>query len=331
MVQMQTSVVTRTGPPTPVDLVKWRTLWRSPPRRQDRHIVDAILVWLTAVSAGLQHETYVLEAMQGDCLLGLLPLAFVKSALFGRFLVSLPYVNSAGVIADDVDVAVALISPAVALADELDVRYLELRHEVEHRHPGLTHQLNTKVCMPLALPSMVDYLWRDFTPKVRNQIRKGEKHEFSVSWGRQELLDDFYRVFSVNMRDLGTPVFSRRLFSSILTAFPAEAELCVVSAGREPVAAALSLDEQRKSEVTSASSLWCTTPPTPTCSCIGTCCDGRSIRGQSVFDFGRSSVDSPTFRFKKQWDALPHPTIWQYYVRKGTVGACGRRTASISK
>jgi hypothetical protein len=39
-----------------------------------------------------------------------------------------------------------------------------------------------------------------------------------------------------------------------------------------------------------------------------------------VFDFGRSTIDSNTFRFKKQWGAEPEPSVWQYYVRRGTIG-----------
>lgn len=42
-------------------------------------------------------------------------------------------------------------------------------------------------------------------------------------------------------------------------------------------------------------------------------------RGSRTFDFGRSSPDSGTFRFKKQWGALPHPTTWQYHLRRGQV------------
>ena len=43
-------------------------------------------------------------------------------------------------------------------------------------------------------------------------------------------------------------------------------------------------------------------------------------RGQAVFDFGRSTPDGPTFKFKKQWGAVPHPAAWQYHVREGDGG-----------
>lgn len=37
--------------------------------------------------------------------------------------------------------------------------------------------------------------------------------------GMAELLDDFYSVFSINMRALGTPVYSKSFFANILSEF----------------------------------------------------------------------------------------------------------------
>jgi hypothetical protein len=42
-------------------------------------------------------------------------------------------------------------------------------------------------------------------------------------------------------------------------------------------------------------------------------------RRQEVFDFGRSTVDGNTYRFKKQWGAQPEPAVWQYYLRCGSI------------
>src|SRR5262245_27931199 len=92
--------------------------------------------WQTTVCQGLNHRPYLLTAWRGTEVVGLLPLAFVKSAIFGRFLVSLPYVNSAGVMSECPDASQALVDRAVSLADELRVRYLELRHEKELPHPA---------------------------------------------------------------------------------------------------------------------------------------------------------------------------------------------------
>lgn len=275
--------------------------------------------WLSALCSGLRHEPYLLVAKTEDRPAGVLPLALVKSWLFGRFLVSLPYVNSAGVVARDEQAAGALIDRAVALADQLDVRYLELRHEHPIEHPALGARVATKVHMRLRLPGSTEDLWKSFKPKVRNQIRKGENSRLSVHWGGHEILGDFYSVFARNMRDLGTPVFSRAVFRNILSEFPREAELCLLKADRRPVAAALLVHGDGCTQVPSASSLRRYNPTNANMLMYWHLLCRAIERGQDVFDFGRSSRDSGTFRFKKQWGASPEPAVWQYYVRKGHV------------
>ncbi len=108
--------------------------------------------WLSVLEQGFGHRAYCLEAVEGSIIRGILPLAYVSSLLFGRFLVSLPYLDYGGVTADDDATAHSLIGQAVDLADELDVRYLELRHEGAIEHPSLGHRMNSKVHMRLPLP-----------------------------------------------------------------------------------------------------------------------------------------------------------------------------------
>src|SRR5262245_6987348 len=164
--------------------------------------------WLTVLQYGLGHVPYLLEAIDDGRTVGLLPLALVRSFLFGRHLVGLPYLNSGGVISGDDEVTHRLINRAVDLADALRVRHLELRHERYVDHPRLTAKQTQKAHMRLPLPAAPEPLWRSFPAKVRNQVRKALKKDFTVVWGRRELLPDFYAVFSENMRDLGTPVYS---------------------------------------------------------------------------------------------------------------------------
>ena len=146
--------------------------------------------------------------------------------------------------------------------------------------------------MRLPLPADPELLWKKLDAKVRNQVRKGEKSDLTVDWGGADRLDPFYAVLSRNMRDLGTPVYGRRLFERILTTFPGAAELCVVTlpAERSRVAAALLLHGPGVTEVPTASSLR---------EFNATCCnmlmyrhllDRAVARGQAVFDFGRSTA-----------------------------------------
>lgn len=273
--------------------------------------------WLKAICEGLNHKPYFVTALRGKHVVGGLPLALTQSLLFGRHLVSLPYVNWSGVLADDAQTARALVDRAAKLANELEVRYLELRHERPLTHEKLDHCSTNKVHMRLPLPSESDRLWSQFKPKVRNQIRKAGKKDLTIHWGGAELLSEFYRVFSVNMRDLGTPVYGRRLFQSILSAFGADAELCVVRLDRRPVAAAILVHAGGVTEVPSASSLRRSNHTNANMLMYWRLLRRAIERGSHTFDFGRSSADSSTYRFKKQWGAVPHASAWQYYLRQG--------------
>ncbi len=277
-------------------------------------------LWLDVLRTGLGHEVYAVEAVAGGNTVGFLPLACVSSMLFGRFLVSLPYLNTNGVVAHSADVQAELVTRAAALADELNVRYLELRHEAPVAHPSLNASLTSKVHMRLPLPKSSERLWKDFDPKVRNQIRKGEKGTFTVQWGGAELLDGFHDVLSENMRDLGSPVYGKELFAAILSAFPEDAELCVVRDGAKPVAAALLLHGWGVTEVPTASSLRDYNPSNVNMLMYHHLLQRAVERGQRIFDFGRSTTEGSTFKFKKQWGAIPHPAAWQYCVLQGEVG-----------
>jgi FemAB-related protein (PEP-CTERM system-associated) len=223
-------------------------------------------------------------------------------------------------VASDDAAAAALVDRAVGLADELDVRYLELRHETALIHPALTHQMTSKVHMRLALPSSADGLWDQFKAKVRNKVRKGLKQDFTVHWGGLDVLDEFYAVFSSNMRDLGTPVFGRRLFEAILTDLDGAAELCIVRSDTQAIAAALLVHGDGVTENPSASSLREYGSKNANDLMYWHLMERAIERGQRVFDFGRSTRDGSTFVFKKKWGAQPEPAVWQYYLRKGSAG-----------
>jgi FemAB-related protein (PEP-CTERM system-associated) len=277
-------------------------------------------LWLTVLEEGLGHTPYCLEAVQDGETRGILPLAYVSSLLFGRFLVGLPYLNYGGVLADDEATANLLIGRAVELSDKLGVRHLELRHERPTEHPELTARLTSKVHMRLMLPSTPSQLWDRLLSKVRGHVRKGQKSGLAVAWGREDLLPEFYDVFSQNMRDLGTPVYGQRLFAAILRHFPERAELCVVRAEGKPAAAGLLLHGWAVTEVPSSSSLRRYNPLSANSLMYWHLLERAIQRGQQVFDFGRSTVDSNTFVFKKQWGAEPAPAAWQFHVRSGAVG-----------
>lgn len=275
--------------------------------------------WVSVFQESFGHRGVVLEAAEGGRTRGLLPVVEMRSILFGRFLVSLPYLNYGGPIADNDAIASALVDRAVEMAISARVRYLELRNVQSLAHPSLPRSSTAKVNMVRLLPATSEELWSDLSSKVRNQIRKGEKSGFTIEWGGVEKIDAFLAVFSRNMRDLGTPSYGRRFFASIVGHFPGRVEFCVVRSRAIPVASALLLHGPGVTEVTSAGSL---REHNPFCAnmLMYRCLLERAIaRGQSLFDFGRSSPGSGTYLFKKQWGARPEATVWQYHVLNGEI------------
>ena len=274
--------------------------------------------WPLVLAEGLGHIPCCLEATRGGQTTGLLPLCSVSGPIFGRFLVGLPYLNYGGVLADDEESARLLIDRAVQLAERLDVRYLELRHAgYIADHPALGHRVDQKVHMRLALPATVEALWDGLSAKVRNQVRKGQKGDLEVVWGGEELLPEFHDVFSRNMRDLGTPSYGAGLFRAILRHFPDRAELCIVRSAGRASAGALLLHGWGITEVPSASSLREFNSTGANMLMYWHLLGRATGRRQSAFDFGRSSLDSGTYRFKAQWGAEPSPSAWQYQLRRG--------------
>ncbi len=271
--------------------------------------------WRHVFERAFGHTTRYLSARRDGCVVGVLPLVFFESRLFGRFGVSLPFVNYGGVVAIDEEVEQALLDRAICDAQGAKLRFLELRHTAQ-RFADLQSRRH-KVTMTLVLTPTRDKQWAAVGKKVRNQVRKAEKSGLEVRVGGQELLDPFHTVFARNMRDLGTPVYARAFFEAVLAAESGQADIfCVFHQGRA-VAASLVVAHGNACEVPWASSL---REFNPLCAnmLLYWAMLGRAIdTGHHVFDFGRSTPSGRTFAFKRQWRAEPHVLVWEYWVAGG--------------
>ncbi len=273
--------------------------------------------WMRAITKGFGHDGYLIQARSNNKVVGVLPLCLVSGPIFGKFLVSLPYINTGGVWANDQLVAKGLIDSACKLADQLNVKHLELRQEFPVEHDQLSVQRTDKFHLRLPLPPTSEEMLAKLKSKVRSQVKKSWTGGLEIRFGGQELLNDFHHVFATNMRDLGTPVFSRKLFTEIINAFHGDAELGVVYSGSQAVAGALLVHGNNVTEVPSASCLRAFNGMNANMFMYWQLLDRAISRGSQVFDFGRSSKESGTYRFKRQWGAEPSQACWQYYVRRG--------------
>jgi serine/alanine adding enzyme len=266
--------------------------------------------WRGVFERAFGHQGVYLGARRNGALVGVLPLVDFKSRLFGRFGVSLPFVNYGGVLGADRDVEQALERAALDTAAARGWRHVELRHFDQRfaQWPARRH----KVTMWLPLVPDTDALWQSLDRKVRNLVRKSEKSGCVAEVGGPELLPAFYQVFAHNMRDLGTPVYSRRFFEEVVGTFPASTRVFVVRVGTEPVAASITVGWRDRIEVPWASALRGHNDKAPNMLLYWTMLKQAIAAGASVFDFGRSTPDESTYRFKAQWGAQPRELIWEY-------------------
>ena len=272
---------------------------------------------LNAVSDGMRQKAYLIEARSGDAILGVLPLVFLNTLLFGRVVASLPYFSWAGAMAHDADVRRGLVDQAVKLTDDLDAKYLELRQLQAVDHPALVEGQTDKVLLRVPLSDDPDVNWKKLKSEVRTQVRKATKNGLEMVWGREELLDEFYTIFARNMRDLGTPVYSRKLFANFLEMDRERSEIGIVRLEGTAIAGCLALHGPELTEIPTAAALR-EYRKTAANSFMYWHAIERSIGlGQKVFDFGRSTPGSPTYVFKRKWGAEAERIVWQYYLRKG--------------
>lgn len=273
--------------------------------------------WLDLIARVFGHGSYYMCAMNAaGQIIAVLPLIHMKSRFFGNFLVSIPYFDYGGSIALNLDDNKNLHSRAIEIARSVSATHIEFRDIDSNLYPGLGIRVD-KVSKRLQLPSNSDQLWPSFNSKLRFQIRRPQQENPAIRHGGKELIGDFYRVFSRNMRHLGTPVYSKVFFNSIFEYFQGHCYIVVIYYQNLSVAAGFLIGYKGMLEISWASSLkefnkmnfimlmyWEALKLSISNSC-------------QIFDFGRSSVDSGTYRFKKQWGAKPVQLYWHYWLKDG--------------
>ena len=273
--------------------------------------------WKDVIENSFGHNTYYLmsEDKKG-AVNGVLPLVHLKSAMFGNFMVSVPYFNYGGIVAGDNDVREQLLKEAISIAKRENADHIELRHK-EDLNIGLPVKQN-KVCMLLNLPATSDDLWKSFSSKLRSQIRRPEKERMYFKVGKEEQLDDFYKVFSINMRDLGTPVYSNKFFANILSKFPEKTWISTVyTRVGIPVASGFLVGYKDMLEIPWASSLNEFNRFSPNMLLYWGVLKFACEQGYRIFDFGRSTPDEGTYKFKEQWGSRPVKLYWHYWLKNG--------------
>lgn len=258
---------------------------------------------------------FFLTARHADRIVGVLTLVGQRGFLFGSRLCSLPYFDASGILADDDQAALALLQKAKELRRSWGYAALEVRQLRPCAENAPTR--TDKVTLWLDIPNSSEAMWKQLKTKVRTKVRKTKKNNFGFASGGIELLDNFHDVYSRTMRDLGSPPHGKRIFERILAEFPEETKLFVVRGEGQVLAASFTLIDRWGFHVPWSGSdfrfrrlganrflYW---------EMLSYAADVTAGR----FDFGRSTMDSGTYGFKREWGAKPVQLHWQYFLPQG--------------
>lgn len=289
---------------------EWDTFIASNPRATFCHLP----AWRTIMREVFGHEPVYLAARDAvGALSGVLPLVEVRSRLFGKYLVSMPFLNDGGPLGDD-----AACQALLAAADDEATRRCVDLLEIRTRHAvasSLTVSAR-KITSLLDLPVKPEALWNRFPSKLRSQIRRPQKEGMTVRFGDGER-GAFYDVFARKMRELGTPVLPERFFDTCARRLAGSIEFAVVYFNDAPVAAGCGFAYNGEFEITWAGSLREFNAQSPNMLLYWSLMARMIDRGMRVFNFGRCTPNGPTHRFKRQWNPVEITLPWLQSSSRG--------------
>ncbi|SER60992.1 FemAB family XrtA/PEP-CTERM system-associated protein [Sphingobium sp. YR768] len=282
--------------------------------------------WIMGVQAGTGQKAKMLVARSGAGeILGVLPLTYIRSALFGRALVGSGFAVDGGILTTHRQVGEGLANAAWTLAEQLGCATMELRGG--EAPVGAQWQEKADAYLGFARPLAADdeAELKAVPKRHRAEIRKGLGNGLDFEMGRDKRLRDIhYRLYAHSVHNLGTPVFPRALFDAVLDRFGDDADIAVASKDGKPLSAVISLYHGG-----ACMPYW-----------HGAADGARAMRsneflyfslmraarerGCSVFDFGRSKVGTGPAAWKKTWGFEGEPL--GYYLRT----APGKETRDVN-
>jgi serine/alanine adding enzyme len=283
--------------------------------KQHQHTPYHTPEWLSVIEAAFGHTSQLLLAQNAEGkVIGGMPVTFFSSKLFGQFAVAIPFINYGGPVSPYKNVNQKLIEESKKLLEKFQLSHIEVRCIQPDLYPLSTQK---KASMILRLPDSDETLDKNLGAKLRSQYKKAEEYRPQLCMGKEELLDDFYQVFARNMRDLGTPVYARDFFATILRTEAIKSHVTVVRLGNRPVSAAFLIGNNNVLEIPWASTIASANKKNMNMWMYRKILSFAISQGYNFFDFGRSTIEAGTYKFKKQWGAEPRQHYWYYLLPEG--------------
>lgn len=269
--------------------------------------------WRDVLVHAFGHAPHFLYAEEGGEIVGVLPLARMKSLLFGDALVSTPFCVYGGVATEREDVRHALEEAAVALGTRLGVDHVEFRNLQPRRADWVQHASHATFRRAIEADPEKNLL--AIPRKQRAEVRKGMERRLVASTSTD--VDLAWDLYATSVHRHGTPVYARRYFHELARVFGRDCEFYLVHRDGEAVASLVNFywrDEVlpyyagsngrgRDGEV-HPYMYW-------------TLMNHAAARGARLFDFGRSPNDSGGFHFKKNFGFEPQPLSYEFRLIRG--------------
>lgn len=265
--------------------------------------------WIMGVEAGTGQKAHMLVArrLSGE-IVGLLPLSFIRSTLFGRALVASGFAVDGGILTTDAKAARPLADAAWTLALRLGCTTLELRGGEAPAGVAWASRADAYLGFSRPLAPDDEAELKAVPKRHRAEIRKGLDKGLTFESGRTKRLRDIhYRLYAHSVHNLGTPVFPRALFDRIMDRFGEDADIALVSKDGAPLSAVISFYHRD-----ACMPYW-----------HGAAEGARAMRsnevlyfllmrqarerGLAIFDFGRSKVGTGPAAWKKTWGFAGEP------------------------
>lgn len=264
--------------------------------------------WRDLIWRNFKQQTHYLAArdLSGN-LVGIINAVHLKSLVVGSCMISAPFLAYGGPLVDHPAVDKKLVDALTTLSMENGCLSTQLR-ETRQRLGWCCSK--KKVSLVMNLPPDTATLNDSFTSKLRSQIRRAARENPHFTMSGLENLDEFYSLFSIKMRDHGTPVYSRSFFEDILTTFPDSTYIATVRHGDRTVAASFLISFRDTLEIPWAASRRESDRFGMNMFMYHNLLEEAICRGFRYFDMGRSTRESSTWRFKRQWGAVERQQFW---------------------
>ena len=292
----------------PGDVARWNAFVFEHPEGTFFHRAQ----WEQVLIRAFRHKTHYLLAQRDGRVCGVLPLAQVKSALFGHSLVSTPFCVYGGILATDEAARAALEREACELGQRLGVGYLEMRNLRRGNPEWPCKDLYFTFRRPIDADPEKNMLAipRKQRAMVRKGIQKNLKAEIDPTTER------LFAIYSESLRNLGTPVFSARYLRVLREAFGSDCEVLTVVADGEPIASVMSFYFRDEVLPYYGGSIAAARSVAGNDFMYWQVMERARERGCKLFDFGRSKRDTGAFDFKSNWGFEPEPLRYEYYLVK---------------